>query len=253
MTEIGCRTVILGKVANPISTVADPFRDDVEASVLAWRKVPALPIVALVLAAGSAVAVPSHDSFAILLAGLVLGLFSCGWFGTQFIWYRRAFDGQPTNLSELIPLTWSFIARYVRLYFLALTPLFVVVLVVIRWHPFTFESPGWRVGVLLYILVFDVAATFVNPILAFSTREVRKAVPIGLRMIAQRWPGDWRYVLIPGVAAAALGGLYWLSPLPMRPVPEILITLISLVFAGTIARYYLRDPLRPPDAQVGPR
>ena len=236
---------------NPTSTVADPFRDDVLASLAAWRKVPALPIVTVVLAAGSAVTVPSHGNFAILVAGLLLGFFSFGWFGTQFTWYRRAFDGQPADLGELFPLTWSFIARYVLLYFLALIPLFVLVLVGIRWHPFTFESPGWRIGVLLYILAFDIAATFVNPILAFSTRKVRSAVPIGLRMIAQRWPRNWKYVLVPGAAAAALGGVSWLAPSPIRPVPEILITLISLVFAGAIARYYLRDPLRPLDAQFG--
>jgi hypothetical protein len=238
-------------VVNRTSTVADPFRDDLLASLFAWRKVPALPILTLVLAAGSAVTVPPHDNFGIFLAGLLLGLFSLGWFGTQFIWYRRAFDGQPANLGELFPLTWSFIARYLRLYLLALTPLLVLVLVGIRWHPFTFESPGWRMGVLLYILVCNVAATFVNPILAFSTRKVSQAVPIGLYMIAHGWPRNWKYVLVPGVAAAALGGSYWLAPLPIRQVPEILIALVSLVFAGAIARFYLRDPLRPLDAQVG--
>ena len=238
-------------MVNPTSTVADAFRDDVLASLVAWRTAPALPIVTLVLAAGSALTVTSHGSFAILLVGLLLGFFSFGWFGTQFIWYRQAFDGHPANLGELFPLSWSFIARYIRLYLLALIPLFVLVLAAIPWHSFTFESPGWRIGVLLYILVFDIAATFVNPSLAFSTRKISKAVPIGLRMVAQRWPRNWKYVLVPGVAAAVLGGLYWLAPLPIRPVVEILITLISLMFAGAIARFYLRDPLRPLDAEVG--
>jgi hypothetical protein len=239
------RSYLWVEVASHTATIADAFRDDIRASLVAWRNVPLLPIFTLVLAAGSVLTLPSHDSLLILLAGLLLGFVSFGWFGTQFIWYQRAFDGQPIHKRELFPLTWSFIARYVRLYFLALIPLFVFVFAAIRWHSFTFESPGWRIGVLLYILVFDVSATFINPALAFSTRKVTSAIPIGLRMIIQGWPRNWKYVVVPGVAGAVLGGAYWLVPPPSRPVPEILITLISLVFAGAIARYYLRNPLRP--------
>jgi hypothetical protein len=51
--------------------------------------------------------------------------------------------------------------------------------------------------------------------------------------------------VVPGVVAAALGGVYWLVPPPGRPELEIVIVLISLVFAGAIARYYLRSPLAP--------
>ena len=225
--------------------ITDKFLDDVKASLGAWPKVLLLPIVTFLLAAGAVVTVPSHGSFAILLVGLLLGLFSFGWFGTQFICYRRAFDGQPTHARELLPLTWSFIARYVRLYFLALIPLFVLVFIAIRWHPFSSESPGWRIGVLAYILVFDVAATFINPTLAYSTRKVTKAVPKGLQMLAKGWPGNWKYAVIPGVAVAALGGAYWLLPSLGRPVLVILITLVSLMFAGAIARYYLRESPSP--------
>jgi len=225
-----------------IETSVSAFVDDITASLAAWRKGPLLPIVTLVLTAGNVLTLPSHDSFPILLARLLLGFFSFGWFGTQFIWYQRAFDGQPIHSRELFPVTWSFIARYVRLYFLALFPLLVFVFVAVVWHTFTFESPGWRIGVLLLVLVFDIAATFINPALAFSTRKVTKAIPIGLRMAAEGWPRNWQYLVVPGVAQAVLGGVYWLVPSAIRPMPEILITLISLVFAGAIARYYLRIP-----------
>jgi hypothetical protein len=204
-----------------------------------------LPILTLLLAAGAAVTLPSHGNFAIFLVGLLLGFLSLGWLGTQFICYRRAFDGEPTHSGELLPLTWTFIARYVRLYFLGLMPLFVLVLVAIRWHAYSSESPGWRLGVLAYVLVFDVAGTFINPTLAYSTRKVTKAVPLGLVMLARGWPDNWKYAVVPGVAVTALGGAYWLLPSPGRPVLEALITLISLMFAGAIARYYLRNSLRP--------
>src|SRR2546430_7578428 len=95
--------------------LADRFLDDVKASLEAWRKVLPLPIVTLLVGAGAAVTVPSHGNFAILLVGLLFGFFSSGWLGTQFVCYRRAFEGEPTNLGELLPLTWTFIARYVRL------------------------------------------------------------------------------------------------------------------------------------------
>jgi hypothetical protein len=232
-------------VAIETPAVTDRFLEDVKASLGAWRKVLLLPVVTFLLAAGSAFTVPSRGNFAILLVGLLLGFFSFGWLGTQFICYRRAFDGEPTHLGELLPLTWTFIARYFRLYFLALLPLVVLVFVAILWHTYSAESPGWRIGVLAYILAFDVAGTFINPTLAYSTRKVTKAVPMGLQMLAQGWPGNWKYAVVPGVAQAAFGGAYWLLPAPGRPVLEVLIYLISLMFAGAIAQYYLRNPLRP--------
>ena len=47
-------------------------------------------------------------------------------------------------------------------------------------------------------------------------------------------------MVVPGVVAAALGGVYWWVPSPGRPALDILVALISSVFAGAIARYYLR-------------
>ena len=240
-TYYGALSCIEMEIGTP--ALADRFLDDVKASLEAWRKDLPLPIVTLLLAAGVAVTMPSHGNFAILLVGLVLGLFSFGWFGTQFVRYRQAFNGQPAHLGELLPMTWTFIARYVRLYFLALIPLFVLVFTAIRWHTFSFESLSWRISVTAYIVVLDVAGTFISPTLAYSTRKVVKAVPLGLQMLVRGWPGDWKYAVVPGVAVAALGGAYWLLPSPGRPVLEILIALISLMFAGAIARYFLRNPV----------
>ncbi len=84
--------------------------------------------------------------------------------------------------------------------------------------------------------------TFINPTLAYSTRKVTKAIPMGLQTLAQGWPGNWKYAVVPGVAQAAFGGAYWLLPAPGRSVLEVLIYLISLMFAGAIAHYYLRNP-----------
>ena len=232
------------------ATTTDAFIDDIRASLFAWRDVPLLPIVTAVLGAVTVVTIPPHDSFPVFVLGLAFGFFSFGWFGTQFIWYKQAFDRQPIRPGELFPLTWSFIARYVRLYFVALIPLFILVFVAIRWRAFGFASPAWRIGVLVYVLVFEIAGTFINPTLAFSTRKVTRAVPLGLRMLLRGWPGNWKYVVVPGAAVGALGGVYWFVPYLVRPELEVLIELISLVFAGAIARYYLRNPLAPSEGAL---
>jgi hypothetical protein len=232
-------------VAIETPATRDAFVNDIRAALSAWRDVPLLPIGTVVVGAVTVVTIPPHDSFAILVLGLAFGFFSFGWFGTQFVWYKRAFDRQPVRPGELFPLTWNFIARYVRLYFAALIPLFILVFIAIRWRTFGFASPGWRIGVLVYVLVFEIAGTFINPTLAFSTRKVTRAVPLGLRMLVQGWPGNWKYVVVPGVTVAALGGVYWFVPSLVRPELEVLSELIPLVFAGAIARYYLRDPLAP--------
>src|SRR5207244_2502180 len=121
---------------------------------------PLLPLLTTVLAAGSVATIPTHGNFSLLLAGVAIGLFYFGWLGTQFIWYQRAFEGKPVLAGELFALTWSFIARYVRLYFLCLIPVFVLVFVTVRWRAIGSDSISFRVGVLVYLLAIDMAITF---------------------------------------------------------------------------------------------
>jgi len=241
-------------VAAEVTIASSEFVNDVRASLAAWSKVPLLPIVTACLAAITTVATNVSGPW-VLVGGLVavpVGAISLGWLGTQFVWYRAAFHGHTLGAGELVKLTWSFIARYVRLFFLMLIPLFGVVFVSVFWRTWTSASPGWRIGGLAYSLVLSTVVTFVNPALAFSTRRVTKAVPIGLRMVAQGWPGNWTYVVVPGIVAALGGGLYWLVPSAGRPASLIVTTVITLVFAGAIARYYLRCPLAPGGQDVPP-
>jgi hypothetical protein len=221
----------------------DRFVDDVKSSVAAWRHAPLLPIVAALLVV---IELPSYDVWTPAVI-LPIGFFAIGWLGTQLIWYQRAFDGRGSNPRELIPLTWGFVARYFWLVGLASIPIFVVFIPLAITKVFTADSlrsPDSRIGLFAYVAVVQMVGTFMVPALAFSTRKVTRAIPVGLRMIAQGWPGNWRYVVVPGFIAAALGGVYWLVPSPVRPALDILTTLISLVFAGAIARYYLRTKTR---------
>jgi hypothetical protein len=159
------------------------------------------------------------------------------------IWYQRAFDGRGSNARELIPLTWGFVARYFWLVGLASIPISIVVVplaITKLLAADSLRSLDGRLGLNAYLAVVQIVGTFMVPALAFSTRRVTKAVPVGLRMITQFWPANWKYVVIPGFVTAALASVYWLAPSLSRPALEILTTLISLVFAGAIARYYLR-------------
>lgn len=222
-----------------IQVTSDRFVDDVKSSLAAWRQAPLLPIVAALLVV---IELPSYGSWTAAVI-LPVGFFGFGWLGTQLIWYQRAFEGESSNPRELIFLTWSFVARYFWLLCLASIPALVVLIPLAISKLLasdSLRSPGGRIGLSAYIGVVLIVGTFMVPALAFSTRRVTKAIPLGLRMIAQGWPGNWKYVVVPGVAAAALSGVYWLVPSPGRPAFDILVTLISLVFAGAIARYYLR-------------
>ena len=222
-----------------IQLTSDRFVDDVKSSLAAWRQAPLLPIVAALLVV---IELPSYGLWTIAVV-LPVGFFAFGWLGTQLIWYQRAFNGESSNPRQVISLTWSFVARYFWLLCLASVPALALLIVLAITKLFTsdsFQSPGVRVGVFAYIGVAGMVGTFIVPALAFSTRKVTKAIPHGLRMIAQGWPNNWKYVVVPGVVEAALGSIYWLVPSPGRPALDILITLISLVFAGAIARYYLR-------------
>jgi hypothetical protein len=223
------------------------FVDDVKASLAAWRKAPLLPIVAALLVV---VELPFYGLWTIAVV-IPVGLFALGWLGTQLVWYQGAFEGERSNPRELISVTWSFVARYFWLFCLALVPTFVVFVPLAIKKSFTadLQSPGGRIGLLAYVAVAGMVGTFMIPALAFSTRRVTKAIPIGLRMLAQSWPGSWQYAVVPGVVVVTLGTAYWLVPPPGRSAFEILTTLISLVFAGAIARYYLRN--KPTDAVMG--
>jgi hypothetical protein len=174
---------------------------------------------------------------------LGIGFVSLGWIGTQLIWYQRIFDGQHVRTPELIPLTWSFIARYFRLFSLLLLAILIVVI------PFALlERPGFeslrstrgRVGLVVFFSLAQVVGTFILPALAFSTSEVRKAIPIGVRMLVTGWPGNWMYVVVPAALGGAIAGISWLVPPLGQAGFGIIGGLVFLACTGAIARYYLR-------------
>jgi hypothetical protein len=223
--------------------VDDRFVDDLKASLSAWRKEPLLPTLTTVLAIVSTPSVlrPLFGKWAAIV-DLPIGLLLLGWFGTQFTWYQRTFGGERLGPNELIPLTWSFVARYCCLYFLALIPVVPLFLVlVIQWHALAdLLSPSGYVGLLAYLLILQIVSTFMAPALAFSTRKVRQAIPIGLSMLVGGWPRNWAYVAVPAMFGVGFSGISWLAPPAVRSLLGVIVVLPLLAFAGAVARYYLR-------------
>jgi hypothetical protein len=233
-------------VATETPSATDRFLDDARASFDAWRTAPILPIVATGLVVLSEL-VPRG---AYVPLGLGIGFFSFGWLGTQLVWYRQVFEGQPVQLGQLIPLTWSFIARYFWLLSLVLIPPIVASIpfaAARSLRPDSLNSLGFRTAIVIYLAIVLALGTFMVPALAFSTRKVREAVPVGLRMIARGWPENWMYVVLPGLAAAALAWIGWMAPFLSRWALGAVSALIALAFTGAIARYYLRHASNSPD------
>jgi hypothetical protein len=235
-------------VAIETPSPTDPFFDDVRATFDAWRAAPGLPIVAVILVVLSTISATPGRNPLILLALFAAGILNLGWLGTQLVWYQRVFDGQRLDFRELLPLTWSFVARYLVLLCLpAVLAAIALVLIALTWHSLdVLKSFGGRAAIALFIAIFQVIGTFIVPALAYTTRKVTRAIPIGLAMLAQRWPRNWMYLLVPAAVTVALGGIGWLFPSTAQTALGLLGAVIYLAFTGAIARYYLwHFPLSP--------
>lgn len=218
------------------------FVHDLKASISAWRNAPLLPVLTVLLAV---VPEPARRTFVgdwVQAITFGLGLLSIGWLGTQMIWYQRVFDGQNLHPRELIPVTLRFILRYFLLFALLLIPVAALAALLwffVRLRADSIQSPAGRVSLIVVIVLLQIAGTFIIPALAYSTSKVRKAIPIGLRMLASGWPENWRYVLVPAAFVGAITGLSWLMPSGLIGW-AIVGAVGSLAFLGAIARYYLR-------------
>jgi hypothetical protein len=221
------------------------FASDLRLALGAWRRFPWLPAVSVGLAAVGQL--PEEPAF-LLALGLTSLLVTVGWVGTERICYLRAFRGKPIQVRELWRLTGAFLGRYLELGMIMAIPVIVLVIGVAITDALT-EFPSERlVGaflVALYIVIafVDVALTFVTPALAFSTRRVRHALDIGLRMIRSGWPASAWYVLVPPLAAVLIAQILTRTsdvPVGMLLLTSAFATLLNLWFKGATAAFYLR-------------
>jgi hypothetical protein len=234
--------------------VPDPgFRADLGSAFRVLRARPLLPLMSVAVWA-----LPTLVPPALFFLALPVSIFSIGYPGTERLWILKGFRGLPFTFEEALSRTGWYIGRFFRLGLL-LIPIGVAG-VVLGWvvdRSFT----GVIVGAAVASLLLDFGLTFVTPALALSTKRVREALRLGLRMVRYEWPANALYVLVPPLAiiliAQLIPGLITARHIAharpggrIQPVPESLrlvssgiaavAALVGLIFKGATVAFYGR-------------
>ena len=91
---------------------------------------------------------------------------------------------------------------------------------------------------MVFALLFDVLLTFVTPALAYTTRSVRAALRLGLRMLTKTWPRSAWYALTPGLVLVTAISFARRSPASF--LMTAVVSVVALWFKGAVAAFYLR-------------
>lgn len=187
----------------------------------------------------------------VAVLGLPIGLFLTGFLGTQRVWFARHHQGRVLRFSEVWPLTYAFVGRFIVLGLLAGFPLLLLFAVGVAVIESRIANHGPHAQVrdlgqapLVVLLIgLDVALTFVVPILALTTRSVRAAIRQGLRMLVTTWPACAWYALAPGLTLTLLGVALPRSSLgtPGALVLGVVAGLVGLWLKGAVVSFYLRE------------
>jgi hypothetical protein len=216
------------------------FWDDLRTSAGAWGRFPWLPAASVALTlTGTLSNGPAWP------AGLLSLIFYAGWVGTERISYLRAFRSRPLTRSELWRLTRAFAPRYAVLSCLIAPLILPAIIALAATTPA--RGPADTGGFLLYAnavgLLISIAFTFVTSALAFTTRRVRDASRIGLRMIRTEWPACSGYVVVPPIVSFAIVrfvGPWSDADLLSRLLIVAGAPLLNLWFKGATVAFYLR-------------
>ncbi len=220
----------------------DEFKGDLQASLRAWRIAPLLPLTSVLLFLSSYVPDPWW------WLALPVFLFTIGWFGTERIWYLRIYWGESISTRELWRMTWAFFWRFVRLGVLAAivwSPVLILAFRNIANDPDpaeeAFSTPTVWITSAILTVVIDFVLTFVTPALAFSTRRVREALRLGLRMLRDHWPQTAWYALVPPLAILLMFRVTEPSSLSFagRMAISSGSILLNLWFKGATTAFYL--------------
>jgi hypothetical protein len=222
---------------------AEPgFLRDVEASLAVWPRQPLLPAIGLSIVAAEALLTAAGNW--VLLPSICVAFVHAGWCGTERIRYLRAFRGETFQMADARGYIPAFMGRFVVLGLLAaviILPVVMVLSAATPGHAHLLSGAGLWIFAVVALLV-DFALTFVTPALAYSTRRVREALRIGLRMIREQWPRSSAYVIVAPLAVQLMYRV--VRPTQVRAalaVPAALVAgLIGVAFKGAIARFYLR-------------
>jgi hypothetical protein len=215
------------------------FFADLGAAARAWKTSPWLPILTVALSVVWTVGASSQLDPLVYIGALLLTGLSAGFYGTQRVWYLRVFRGLSMSPQEVWTFSWAFFGRYVVLGLVVAIPLVPLSILAALTH---FGRAGYA-GIIIYSVVLDFLLTFVTPELAFRSRSAVQALDTGIRMIRRTWPAGAYYVLIPPLAIQILvyqpAGIAGTSLVGIG-VAAAAAALISLLFKGAVAAFYLR-------------
>lgn len=240
------------------------FLDDVGRVLQAWRRTPLLPTAVVAVAAVTLLASASNPGLSAL--GGLLGLLLVGWPGAERLWYLRLWTGRTLTLGEAWRATLRCFGRFFVLGLLVVgiatvlaVPLIVAVVREVDLStgtaPELSDLPRWTaVYAVLLATTGYVLLTFVSPALVYSSRRVRDAIPIGLRLLRVSWPRTAPYAVLPAALAGVPGLFVGFAPLsPGTVLTTLLSTLVLAVGRGAAAAFYLRTvPGAGPDGAVPP-
>lgn len=235
------------RIADAEVTGWPAFRGDLARSWEAIGVAPMLIVLTIVLQISFSISGPIQFVF------LPLALVEAGFLGTQRYWFASVYRGERLSSHEVVQLTRSYIGRFVLLGLLSTVA--VSPFLLIAHPPHERVQTGWAIVLVALILGLDIALTFVVPALALTTRSVRDALRIGLRMISEAWPGSAWYLLTPGLTLVLLSNAIRLSSdgpsLPLRIALGGFTAMLALWFKSAIVAFYLRQPLSPPRTSTG--
>jgi len=239
------------------------FLDDLRRVLRAWRVAPLLPVLTLAVAAAQLLSGSGQPGVAALFG--LLSLLLVGWPGAERLWYLRLWTGRTLTVAEAWRATLRCFGRFFVLALVVGLAVAVLALPVIvaffRAADFAADGtvsfpdgfPPWAVGYAVLLTIAGYAVlTFVTPALVYSSRRVRDAIPIGLRLLRVSWPRTWAYVLVPAVLAGAPSILVGLEPLGAATALATLFSAVVLALGrGAVAAFYLRTvPGAGPDGDV---
>ena len=239
------------------------FLDDAGRVLQAWRRTPLLLGLTLAVAGVQLLGASTQPAVA-GLAGLA-SLLLVGWPGAERLWYLRLWTGRSLTLGEAWRATLRCFGRFFVLALLVgavgavlATPVIVAVVQVLEVaDDGTVElDGGLPLWATLYATLLGIAGyavlTFVTPALVYSSKRVRDAIPIGLRLLRVSWPRTWVYALLPAVVAGVAGILVGFGPPSAKTVLVTLVsTAVLALTRGAVAAFYLRTvPGAGPDGAV---
>lgn len=238
------------------------FLDDVGRVLRVWRRTPLLPVVTV--GVGVVQLLSAVEQPAVALLSALLALLLLGWPCAERVWLLRLWTGRQMTLGQAWRVTLRCFGRMFVLGLVALLaagllllPLGVALALQVEVADDGSVSlpggePAWVAPYVVAVTVVGYCLlTFVTPALAYSSRRVRDALRIGVRLLRVSLPQTAAYVLLPALLAAGGTALTYRGLDAVAVLATVLSAAGLALGRGATAAYYVRTvPGAGPDGAV---